>query len=445
MRILLPQSIFYTPTLGGENKANRVWMEQLVSQGHTCRVVAPAFGPQGPAGYDAYRHELEALGIRPTPVSPFVEVYRLNGVEIHAVIRRALLHTYVVRQMHEFDPTWVLVSSLDPGQLLLDTCMRVSPSRVVYLAHTPQHFPFGPDSILHNPVATGLLQQVRAVVAIGPQTAAYVRYHTGREPLIVHPPVYGRGPFPRYGRFGDGTVTMVNPSVIKGISIFAALARQFSEIKFAALAGWATTTQDRQLLAEIPNVAILDPVESIDEVLARTSVLVVPSLYREGFGLVVVEAMLRGIPVVASHYAGLIDAKMGVEHLVPVCPIERYMPRFDERGFPVPVVPDQAMCPWMEAVYALYADPEHYRELSEASREAAMQFLAEVENNSLGDLLAHLASVREEHTARLNARANDHGRRSDPPGIQIKAIPPRRRALLASRLRTAAANEGDRP
>lgn len=238
---------------------------------------------------------------------------------------------------------------------------------------------------------------------------------------------------------------MVNPSVVKGISIFAALARQFPEVRFVALAGWATTTQDRQLLAEIPNVDLLDPVENIDEVLARTSVLVVPSLYREGFGLVVVEAMLRGIPVVASHYAGLIDAKLDVEHLVPICPIERYMPRFDERGFPVPVVPDQAMCPWMEAVYALYRDPEHYRELSDASRDAAMQFLAEVENNSLGNLLLHLASAREEHDPRPRRRATDHDRRSDALGACLEVMPLRRRALLASRLKAASVKKGDQP
>ena len=50
---------------------------------------------------------------------------------------------------------------------------------------------------------------------------------------------------------------------------------------------------------------------NIDEMLRATRILLMPSLWYEGFGLIVMEAMLRGIPVVASDSGGLREAKAG--------------------------------------------------------------------------------------------------------------------------------------
>ena len=61
-----------------------------------------------------------------------------------------------------------------------------------------------------------------------------------------------------------------------------------------------------------------------------------PSLWYEGFGLSVMEAMLRGIPVIASDSGGLAEAKLGTRFVVPVRPIERFEPVFDEHGLPSP-------------------------------------------------------------------------------------------------------------
>ena len=49
--------------------------------------------------------------------------------------------------------------------------------------------------------------------------------------------MYGEPPYPRFGSFDEGYVLMVNPCVVKGISIFLALAERFPDIPFAALTG----------------------------------------------------------------------------------------------------------------------------------------------------------------------------------------------------------------
>ncbi len=195
---------------------------------------------------------------------------------------------------------------------------------MVYLAHTPQFFPFGPASWNPDSAATDLVKRAAAVVAIGHHAAAYICRHTGREAVVIHPPVYGNGPYPDLARFDAGLVTMVNPCAVKGLGIFLALADRFPEQRFGVLPGWGTTAADGQELAARVNIEVLPHCRSIAEFFARTRVLLMPSLWFEGFGLAAMEAMLHGIPVIASDAGGLVEAKMGTPFVAHVPPIERY-------------------------------------------------------------------------------------------------------------------------
>ena len=87
----------------------------------------------------------------------------------------------------------------------------------------------------------------------------------------------------------------------------------------------------------------------IAEFLRRTRVLLMPSLWYEGFGLIVMEAMLRGIPVVSSDAGGLVEAKHGnAGYVMPVRAIERYRPEFDEHSHAAAGNrPDSTSGPWV--------------------------------------------------------------------------------------------------
>jgi hypothetical protein len=154
------------------------------------------------------------------------------------------------RQIREFQPDWVLVSSEDLGHGLLREAHDAAPGRVVYLAHTPQFFPVRAGQLEPRSGRHGTGEaRAAGVVAIGQHTAAYIRRHTGREAVVIHPPIYGSGPFPNLASFDTGLVTMVNPCAVKGISIFMALAERFPAYGFGALPGWGTTAADRAELA----------------------------------------------------------------------------------------------------------------------------------------------------------------------------------------------------
>jgi glycosyltransferase involved in cell wall biosynthesis len=213
---------------------------------------------------------------------------------------------------------------------------------------------------------------------------------------------------------------MVNPCAVKGISIFLALADRFPQVTFHALRGWGTTAVDEAELARRTNVEVIGTVRDIEEELARTRVLLAPSLWFEGFGLIVTEAMLRGIPVIASDAGGLRESKLGTGLTVPVNPITAFEPRFDERNMPVVVTPPQNIDAWADALNGLLTDDALYNRESESARQASTAFV-----NSLdaGELL------------RLLERTTPRGGSTPRPH---RSLTPEQHAVLLRKLRQRA-------
>src|SRR5207247_10305000 len=144
--------------------------------------------------------------------------------------------------------------------------------------------------------------------------------------------------------------------------------------RFAAVPTWGTNAADLAALRERLNVTVLDPVDNIDDLLRRTRVLLVPSLWAEARSRIVVEAMARGVPVIASDIGGIPEAKLGVPYLLPVNPIVRYNPAVDENMVPVAQVPEQDIGPWQATLEQLLSDRGRYERLSKQSRAAALAY-----------------------------------------------------------------------
>lgn len=370
MRVLLASNASYDPPRGGSTRSNLAWLRRLAARGHACAVAASALGPE--------------------PRSSVVD-----GIAIRSVPSLSLHAAELGRQIREFQPDWVLVSSEDLSHTLLREAARTAPGRVVYLAHTPQFFPFGPESWHPDPPAAEIVRNAAAVVSIGRHMADYILQHLGREAAVVHPPIYGSPPWPDLADFSRKRVLMINPCAVKGISIFLELARVFPEIPFDALRGWGTTPEDEAALAALPNVTLLDSVADIAEFLGRGSVLLMPSLWYEGFGLIVMEAMLRGIPVISSDSGGLMEAKSGTGYVIPVRPPQGYRMEFDAAHMPRPVLPPQDIEPWASALRTLLEDAEQYRAESARARQAATAFVGAIDPDALEKLLASLPPEQE--------------------------------------------------
>ena len=406
MRILLTANASCVPPRGGATRSNLIWMDQMAGAGHGCRIVCGASGE----GAELCFHESIAVFAVEDP-SRRIQVLR--------------------HQIHEFQPDWVLVSSEDLGHGLLREAQHSAPGHVVYLAHTPQFFPFGPASWNPDREAAALVAEAAGVVAIGHCVADYIERWLGRGAVVIHPPIYGAGPFADYGASGaglvTGLVTMINPCAVKGLPVFLEIAARLPETEFGVVPGWGTTASDRRALERLPNVRILPNARHIDEVLAQTRVLLMPSLWYEGFGLIVMESMLRGIPVVASDAGGLVEAKQGTGYVIPVNTIERYEPVFDEHAMPRPVVRPNDAAPWVAALRELLTDSAAYRRESQASRTAAQRFVGGLD---AADMERYLTSLAVASDARTDARPDrGHGHAT------IESLSPEKRALLLELLR----------
>jgi glycosyltransferase involved in cell wall biosynthesis len=402
MRILLTANASFVPPRGGATRSNLIWMDQMAGAGHGCRIVCGASGE----GAELRFHESIAVFAVEDP-SRRIQVLR--------------------RQIREFQPDWVLVSSEDLGHGLLREAQHSAPGHVVYLAHTPQFFPFGPASWNPDREAAGLVAEAAGVVAIGHSVADYIERWLGREAVVIHPPIYGAGPFADYGALGaglvTGLVTMINPCAVKGLPIFLEIAARLPETEFGVVPGWGTTGADRRALKRLPNVRFLPNARNIDEVLAQTRVLLMPSLWYEGFGLIVMESMLRGIPVVASDAGGLVEAKHGTGYVIPANTIERYEPVFDEHAMPRPVVRSNDPAPWVAALRELLTDSAAYRRESQASRAAAQRFVGGLDAADMERYLTSLAVRKDTRPDGGHVHAT------------IESLSPEKRALLLERLR----------
>ncbi len=432
MRILLTANASYVPPRGGSTRSNLVWLEYLASRGYDCRVVAPALAEDTPEKAERVRTDIEDQEIQVTRVKRDhklgFDVLDRGGITVYSVADASRLREVLRQKILKYRPDWVLVSTEDLGQALLATASEAAPGRVIYLAHTPQMFPFGPASLNPNPKGTELVKNCAAIVAIGRHTAEYIEEHTGRRPVVIHPPVYGKPPWDVRDPDKEGLITIINPSAVKGISIFLALARRFPQYNFGALRGWSTTAEDMEAMQALPNITMLRKVKHIEAILRRTKILLMPALWYEGFGLVVMEAMLRGVPVLASNMGSLVEAKAGTNYVLPVRPIERYSTVFDENRMPKPVAPEQDVEPWARAVRELMEDRELYRRESAAAREAAMRFVPKVEGSQFENFLLKLEPAADAEPPQQPA--------AEPAAAPaLEGLSAAKRALLLKRLK----------
>lgn len=139
--------------------------------------------------------------------------------------------------------------------------------------------------------------------------AQRVKRITGKTARVIYPTLEDK-----FGVKGDphGFITMINPHRVKGIDTFLEIAKRLPAEKFLLVESWSlddkalSALQDR--LANLPNVRLQRRVPDVREIYRQTKLLLVPSIWEEAFGRVVIEAQSCRIPVIASQRGGLPEA-----------------------------------------------------------------------------------------------------------------------------------------
>jgi amino acid adenylation domain-containing protein len=427
VKLLLIQPIEYLSYLDGASKANRALMEGLRAKGHTCRVLGWSGTRNATRGNANYGEVLRSRGVTPRSETPDVVEFEHEGVDVWTVLNAFQWPAQLQRALEGFSPDCILVSE-DHTLFLLEAALEATTVPVLYIAHSQASLPFGPESFVEepSPERTAILRRANGIITVSHYVRRYIEEYGKMSADVVYFPVYGKGPFPNLGRFDEGTVTIINPSSLKGISLFLELAQRLPHVAFAAVPTWATSAEDLQALRALPNVAVWEPVERVELIYQRSRVLLSPSLWGEALGQVVVEAMLRGIPVLASDVGGLPEAKLGVDYLLPVRPIRQYERRHDARAIPVPIVPEQDVGPWARALEEVLSHRDVYERLSATSHQRAAEFIGSLSVEPFEQLV--------EQAVRTQAGRAAPAPREQAPSA-ARQLSPTKRALLAARLR----------
>ncbi len=172
-------------------------------------------------------------------------------------------------------------------------------------------------------------------------------------------------------------VTFVNPSFEKGVYPFVRIAdelgRRRPDIPLLVVEsrGEESTVVGCGIdLRDHGNVFLMSQTPDPRDFWRVTRVCLMPSLWWESQGLVAVEAMMNGIPVIGSD-RGAIPETLGAAGIVLPIP-ERLTPHTRE----LPTAEEVA--PWVEAIIRLWDDAEFYREHQRRALAESRRWDAEV-------------------------------------------------------------------
>jgi len=284
LRVLFATNLTHMPqSFGGSQSATSEFCEALISRGWQCAVLA-AIAP-----YDL-------LGLRTRLLGRTIGWRRVPADRVcgYPVYRRWSPSQEVSEAVARFKPTIAVVMAGKPGALVESLLANGVPT-VCYLHDA------APDTMNWRPPKDAQL----AFLACSRFIAALAKQMLDVDATFI-------APIADVSRFRVDTsrrsVIMVNPVAAKGAEIALHLAQRRPDIPFEFVECWDHPPElplIRRRARALPNVTWHKPLLDMRPIYSRGRILLAPSLWDEGWGRVVTEAQVSGIPVLASKKGGL--------------------------------------------------------------------------------------------------------------------------------------------
>ena len=199
-------------------------------------------------------------------------------------------------------------------------------------------------------------------------------------------------------------LTFVNPSVEKGVYPFARIADELGkrrpDIPILVVEGRGTEANVAACgldLRRHGNVPFMAHTHDPRRFWRLTKIALVPSLWWESQGLVAVEAMTNGIPVVASDRGALPETLGGAGVVLPLperlTTATRWTPTVEE------------VLPWVEAILQLWDDRDIYQDQSRRAFDAAKRWAPEVLESEYAAFLEGLSPGQKTRASKPLRRA----------------------------------------
>ncbi|KAJ3039047.1 hypothetical protein HDV00_012675 [Rhizophlyctis rosea] len=428
-----PMKVFYIQSAhglyasSGGYRANMSFARALLSTGHTIKMLAFVFHtdltslphtvdpplyflPNSPCR--VYRFTYNSMSFVALNVDDYKSIFArpevvaaeagfLEGVETEFDAAFRVREEFVRREIGEFGPSHVIMNDQASLKATMDgEAGRGLDVTRIFIVHDCENLPFGPfmprsgfKEVDEKPYQSRpcwqRLRDVEGLWAVSEAVRQYFITHGSLYPTSLpnHPLIYGDDitSLPYYDNHAAEYITAINPGVHKGFPIVHALASRNPHQKFLVVASWSTTPYILSQFRALPNVTIIPPQKNIDNVFARTRILLAPSLWFEAFGLVVLESLLRGIPVLSSDAGGLPEAHLSVPYILPVNKftgereedptlVERFMV-----DYKVPEQDEEILRTWQGAIEEVLGDKEVYERVREEGRRKAVEYVRGIE------------------------------------------------------------------
>lgn len=373
MRILLTSHMPHLTTVGGAQKALRAAVEALSARHHEVRVVSVEANPP-------------ALDVRRTRGG--ARVARCGGVDIEPARDIDEMLGRARALCRRWQPDVVLVPAEDIHQRPLRGALQLD-APVVVVCQTPATLPFGPGAAAADGEKAAWFERAQRVLATSHFLADYIQTYGVTAVPVTLPAWPRRAPRPDR-RFAERPHALfINPSVIKGLPIFVAVGAALWPRRFAAVPTWATTATDLDKLREMRNLTLRAPERDIFRLLEAARVLLVPSLWLENAPLIITEAMLAGVPVIASDVGGIPEVMQGAGTRLPVNQVTW---ETDDSGCVSPFAPEQPVGPWIEATAQIMDHEERWAHERQVARDAATAFVSGIDIRELESELIGVAA-----------------------------------------------------
>lgn len=192
----------------------------------------------------------------------------------------------------------ILISQLKYGVVAINYGLEIGKKCILILHSYLKDF----NKLVSNP----------KVIKIFNSNYVYKQYHNVNGEYYIIEPIIE---YPKYEKLFNKNIdcreyiTMINPSFSKGGDVFYKLCEYYKDRKFLVCeGGYLKHTQNLKKFRKLPNVLVIKNTERIiEEVYSRSRIVIMPSRL-ETYGMVAVEAISMGIPVILNKNTGLYDS-----------------------------------------------------------------------------------------------------------------------------------------